>query len=144
MFAARTRANFISYCDEGAIFHVCRKTNISHSASAGHFTEGLLINFIGAEVLSYHKSSKLFYCLYITQRHLQTQVLFLIYRHACCTWEYIYITNKSAPENNKLSYCQRQNKTSENYAENKNRRRSFSFFKTLLKTKSKSACSYRF
>ena len=38
MFAARTRANFISHCDEGAIFHVCRKANISHPASAGYFT----------------------------------------------------------------------------------------------------------
>jgi len=43
MFAARTRANFISHCDEGAIFHVCRKANISHPASAGYFTETLSV-----------------------------------------------------------------------------------------------------
>jgi hypothetical protein len=36
-------AIFILHCDEGAIFHVCRKANISHPASAGYFTETLSV-----------------------------------------------------------------------------------------------------
>ena len=43
MFAARTWAIFILHCDEGAIFHVCLKANISHPASAGYFTETLSV-----------------------------------------------------------------------------------------------------
>jgi hypothetical protein len=32
-------ANFISHCDEGAIFHNFRKEIISHSAQAEYFTK---------------------------------------------------------------------------------------------------------